>query len=53
MSLIEVRKDLWLEVSVKKEEMNSEETLTLGSKVHFLHNYHGSFFHDEVKTSLP
>ena len=37
----------------QKEEINSEETLTLGSKVHFLQNYHGSFFHDEVKTSLP
>ena len=36
-----------------KEGINSEETLALGSKVHFLQNYHGSFFHDEVKTSLP
>ena len=34
-----------------KEGINSEETLTPGSKVHFLQN--GSFFHDEVKTSLP
>ena len=37
----------------QKEGINFEETLTLGSKVHFLYNYHGSFFHDEVKTSLP
>ena len=37
----------------QKEGINSEETLTLGSKVHFLHNYHGNCFHDEVKTSLP
>ena len=37
----------------QKEGINSEETLTPGSKVHFLQNYHGSFFHDEVKTSLP
>ena len=37
----------------QKDEINSEETLTPGSKVHFLQNYHGSFFHDEVKTSLP
>ena len=36
-----------------KEGINSEETLTSGCKVHFLRNYHGSFFHDEVKTSLP
>ena len=37
---------------VAKEGINSEKTLTPGSKVHFLQNYHGSFFHDEVKTSL-
>ena len=37
----------------QKEGTNYEETLTPGSKVHFLQNYHGSFFHDEVKTSLP
>ena len=37
----------------KKEGINSEETLTLGSKVHFLQNYDGSYFHDEVKTILP
>ena len=37
----------------QKEGINSEETLTPGSKVHFLQNYHGSFFHDEVKTSPP
>ena len=37
----------------KKKGINSEETLTPGSKVHFLQNYHGSFFHGEVKTSLP
>ena len=37
----------------KKEGINSEETLTPGSKVHFLQNYNGCFFHDEVKTSLP
>ena len=37
----------------EKEGINSEETLTPGSKVHFLQNYHGSFFHDEVKTRLP
>ena len=36
----------------QKEGINSEETLTLGSKVHFLQNYHGIFFHVEVKTSL-
>ena len=37
----------------QKKGINSEETLTPGSKVHFLQNYHGSFFHGEVKTSLP
>ena len=37
----------------KKEGINSKETLTPGSKVHFLQNYDGSCFHDEVKTSLP
>ena len=37
----------------KKEGINSEETLTPGSKVHFLQNYDGSCFHDEVQTSLP
>jgi len=37
----------------QKEGINSEETLTPRSKVHFLQNYHGSFFHGEVKTSLP
>ena len=37
----------------QKEGINSEETLTLGSKVHFLQNYDGSCFHDEVKTILP
>ena len=37
----------------QKEGINSKETLTPGSKVHFLQNYHGSFFHDEVKISLP
>ena len=37
----------------QKKGINSKETLTPGSKVHFLQNYHGSFFHDEVKTSLP
>ena len=42
MLLIEVRKDLWLEVSIRKRGINYEETLTPGSKVH-----------DEVKTSLP
>ena len=36
-----------------EEGINSVETLTPRSKVHFLQNYHGSFFHDEVKTSLP
>ena len=36
-----------------KEGINSEETLTPGSKVHFLQYYHGSCFHDEVKTNLP
>ena len=36
-----------------KEGINSEETPTTGSKVHFLQNYDGSCFHDEVKTSLP
>ena len=33
----------------QKEGINSEETLAPGSKVHFLHNYHGNFFHDEVE----
>ena len=37
----------------QKEGINSEETLTSGRKVHFLQNNHGSFFHGEVKTSLP
>ena len=37
----------------QKEGINSEETLAPGSKVHFLQNYHGSFFHDEVNTILP
>ena len=37
----------------KKEGINFEETLTLGSKVHFLQNYDGSCFHDELKTILP
>ena len=37
----------------KEGGINSEETLTPGSKVHFLQNYDGSCFHDEVKTSLP
>ena len=37
----------------QKKGINFEKTLTRGRKVHFLQNYHGSFFHDEVKTSLP
>ena len=37
----------------QKEGINFEETFTLGSKVHFLQNYHGKFFHGEVKTSIP
>ena len=37
----------------KKEVINSEETLTPGSKVYFLQNHDGSCFHDEVKTILP
>ena len=37
----------------QKEGINSEEIFTPGSKVHFLQNYHGSFFHGEVKTSIP
>ena len=37
----------------QKERINCEETLTPGSKVHFLQNYNGSFFHDEVNRSLP
>ena len=37
----------------QKKGINSEETLTPGSKVHFLQNYHGIFFHGEVNTSLP
>ena len=37
----------------QKKGINSEETLTPGSKVHSLQNYHGSFFHNEVKASLP
>ena len=32
----------------QREGINYEETLSLGSKVHFDHNYHGTFFHDEV-----
>ena len=32
----------------EKEGINSEETLALGSKVHFLQNYHGSCIHDKV-----
>ena len=36
-----------------KQGINYEKTLTPGSNVHFLQNYHGSFFHDEVKTSPP
>ena len=36
----------------QKEGINSEETLTLGSKVHCLQNYHHNLLHDEVKTSL-
>ena len=36
----------------KKEGINSEETLTPGSKVHFLQNYHGNCFHDEVELTL-
>ena len=31
----------------KKEGINFEETLTAESKVHFLQNYDGSFFHGE------
>ena len=37
----------------QKEGINLEETLTPESKVHFLQNYDGSCFHDELKTSLP
>ena len=37
----------------KKKGINSEETLTPKSKVHFLQNYDGSCFHDAVKTRLP
>ena len=37
----------------QKEGINSEEIVTPGSKVHFLQSYHGSFFYDEVNTSLP
>ena len=37
----------------KKEGINFEETLTPASKVHFLQNYDGRCFHDEVKTILP
>ena len=32
----------------QKEGIDSEETLAPGSKVHFLQNYHGNCFHDEV-----
>ena len=57
MQLMEVsrsiKQDLWREVSFRKKGIKSHETLTPGSKVHFLQNYHGSFFHGEVKTSLP
>ena len=37
----------------QKKEINSEETLTPGIKVHFLQNYHGIFFHGEVKARIP
>ena len=37
----------------QKKGINSKETLTPGSKVHFLQNYYGSFIHDEVNTNLP
>ena len=37
----------------QKKGINSEEALTPGSKVYFLQNYHGSFFHGEVETILP
>ena len=37
----------------QKKRINSEETLTPGIKVHFLQNYHGSFFHGELKTRFP
>ena len=53
MLLIEVKEILVAGSLYKKEGINYEETLTLGSKVHFLQNYHGSFFHDEVKKILP
>ena len=43
------RKYLWLKDSLREGELiDYEETLALGRKVHFHHNYHGTFFHDEV-----
>ena len=53
MLLIEVKERLVARGFYKKEGINFEETLTPGSKVHFLQNYDGSCFHDEVKTILP
>ena len=32
----------------QRKEISYEETLAPGSKIHFLHNYHGTHIHDEV-----
>ena len=32
----------------QRKEISYEETLAPGSKIHFLQNYHGTCFHDEV-----
>ena len=53
MDLIKYAADRSKEILVargfsKKEGINFEETVALGSKVHFLQNYHGSCIHDKV-----
>ena len=35
----------------QKEGIYYEETLAPGSKVHFHQNYHGTRFHDEVRST--
>ena len=47
----------WKEIFVAKgfsqrEGIDYEGTLSLGSKVHFHQNYHGTWFHDEVGYTL-
>ena len=36
----------------KREVIDYEDTLARGSKVHFHHNYHGTYSHDEVGFTL-